>query len=888
MNTSKTKNFWRRYGLTLISFWSLIIFIMAAITLHNHNRDLILTAENEARDYYRLNLFYRAFVAKVGGVYAPVDKVSPNPHLRLSNRDITTTDGQRLTLLNPAYLTRLVFESIMKSSPEPVISKLTSLKPLNPQNMPDEWERKALEGFDRGEYKDLSEILDIDGKPYLRLISVFITEEACLKCHAHQGYKKGDIRGGISIAVPMSSRIKLGDRSRKDIAAGHMLLWFLGSVGIAISSRRRFSSEEKLLASERKFRTLSDWTQDWEYWLSPDGKMHYVSPSCIEITGYTKEEFTDDPELVKKIVHPDDRNTFNQFLFSNDAAPENHNEMLDFRIITRGGETRWIQILSRPIFDGTDFLGIRTSNRDVTKNKLADEKLGRLSSIVESSDDAIISTSLSGTVTSWNRGAENLFGYTEEEMLDRPLMTLLPADHAAEERDILETVASGKTYKHLDTFKISKDGKRIDLSVIISPVTDSNDNNIGISLIARDITNLKRAEQERLLLERQIMQTQKLESLGVLAGGIAHDFNNILMAIIGNVDLALLRLNKESSGVENMRRVREAATRAADLAQQMLAYSGKGKFMIENIDMNLLIEEMLHLLEVSISKKVVLRLNLDSPLPAIAADATQMRQIIMNLVINASEAIGEKSGIISIRTGQMDCTHQYLKQDWLDDNISEGLYVYLEIADTGCGMSSETAAKIFDPFFSTKFTGRGLGMAAVLGIIRGHNGSIKVYSELGKGTSFKILLPASNMPAESSDSKPHSLKNWQGSGTVLIVDDEEAVLKVSGEMLRELGFEVITALDGREGIDLYTANMDKIVCVILDLTMPGLDGEQAFRKLRQIKPDIKVLMSSGYNEQEVTERFIGKGLSGFIQKPYKLSTLSETLRSTLEENSSLS
>lgn len=385
----------------------------------------------------------------------------------------------------------------------------------------------------------------------------------------------------------------------------------------------------------------------------------------------------------------------------------------------------------------------------------------------------------------------------------------------------------------------------------------------------------QQTEEERNRLESKIQQTQKLESLGVLAGGIAHDFNNILMAIIGNADLALMRISPESPAKENIRKIEQAAGRAADLARQMLAYSGKGKFVLEVLDLNRLLEEMLHMLEVSISKKSVLRLNLHRPLPTVEGDATQIRQIFMNLVINASEAIGDKSGVIAITTGCMACDNTYLKDIWLDENITEGLYVYVEIADTGTGMTHATLSKIFDPFFTTKFAGRGLGMSAVLGIIRGHKGAIKVYSEPGKGSSFKILLPASEKPAELFNCETHS-SSWKGSGKVLLVDDEETVRGIGSDMLKELGFEAVTADDGREAIKKFNDNPD-ICFVILDLTMPHMDGEQCYRELHQINPDIKVIMSSGFNEQEVSQKFVGRGLAGFIQKPYKMSVLRDVI-----------
>jgi signal transduction histidine kinase/CheY-like chemotaxis protein len=398
--------------------------------------------------------------------------------------------------------------------------------------------------------------------------------------------------------------------------------------------------------------------------------------------------------------------------------------------------------------------------------------------------------------------------------------------------------------------------------------------------LEHEITTRKQAENERNKLENKMQQTQKLESLGVLAGGIAHDFNNILTSIVGNTDLAMMQLSPESPAREKLVSIEKAATRAADLAQQMLAYSGKGKFVIESIDLNQLVEEMGHMLEVSISKKAVLRYNLSRSLPAVNADATQIRQVVMNLVINASEAIGDRSGIIAISTGSLECTESYLKDVWLADPLPEGRYVFIEVADTGCGMDKETLARLFDPFFTTKFTGRGLGMAAVLGIIRGHHGAIKVYSEPGRGSNFKILLQASEQPAELFPPNPAVNDTWKGSGTVLLVDDEETVRDIGSEMLQELGFEVVTATNGLEALDIYASRPD-IVLVLLDLTMPHMDGEQCFRELRLIDPNVAVVISSGYNELEVTQKFSGKGLAGFVQKPYRLAALREKLMKIL-------
>ncbi|RII28115.1 MAG: hypothetical protein CXR30_14775 [Geobacter sp.] len=398
----------------------------------------------------------------------------------------------------------------------------------------------------------------------------------------------------------------------------------------------------------------------------------------------------------------------------------------------------------------------------------------------------------------------------------------------------------------------------------------------------QDITDWKLAEQQRSLLEQQILHTQKLESLGVLAGGIAHDFNNILLAIMGHAELALMRLNPTSPARDNLLKIEQSSQRAAELARQMLAYSGKGKFIVEPIDLGELVTDMTHMLEVSISKKAILRINLASNLPPVEADATQLRQVLMNLVINASEAIGEKSGVIAITTGAMQCDRRYLAQTWINEQLEDGFYVYVEVADTGCGMDKETLARIFDPFFTTKFTGRGLGMAAVLGIVRGHHGAIKAYSEQGKGTTFKMLLPAAAGHFSQLRKNDVADKLWHGSGTILLVDDEETIRALGSEMLKTLGFQVVTADDGRQAIDIYRQRQEEIAAVILDLTMPHMDGEEAFRELRRIRADVRVVMSSGYNEMEVSQRFLGKRLAGFIQKPYKLAELSTILKQAME------
>ena len=509
--------------------------------------------------------------------------------------------------------------------------------------------------------------------------------------------------------------------------------------------------------------------------------------------------------------------------------------------------------------------------------KAQNDLIGKLSRVIEQSSDLVIILNADGSIEYINPKFTEVTGYLPEEMTGQDFRILAGVAAARETFDTPWDTGTGGTLWRGEITSSKKSGDPFHAELSVSPLKSEDGNQTRFVAVMHDISERKRSAEEHRRMEEQMLHAQKLESLGVLAGGIAHDFNNILMSIIGNADLALMRINKESPAVENLRHIENASARAADLAKQMLAYSGKGKFVVENLDLNILLEEMLHMLEVSISKKAVLRLNLGSHLPAVEVDATQLRQIVMNLVINASEAIGDKSGVIAITTGCMDCDKNYLKNVWLSENLGEGMFVYLEVADTGCGMTRETVSKLFDPFFTTKFSGRGLGMSAVLGIVKGHQGAIRVYSEPGKGSTLKILLPASSRPAEmfNQDGSPDG---WRGNGTVLLVDDEETVRGIGAEMLRELGFQTITAEDGREAVGIFKKTPG-ISFVILDLTMPHLDGEQCFRELRQIAPELKVIMTSGYNEHEVTQKFAGKGLSGFMQKPYNVAELKRMILS---------
>jgi signal transduction histidine kinase len=402
----------------------------------------------------------------------------------------------------------------------------------------------------------------------------------------------------------------------------------------------------------------------------------------------------------------------------------------------------------------------------------------------------------------------------------------------------------------------------------------------GVLGVSTNITERRRAEREQAKLQAQLLQVQKLESLGVLAGGIAHDFNNLLTSMLGCASVAERLLPESSPALPALNDVIAAARRAADLTRQLLAYSGKGRFEVRAIDLSEHVQEIAHLLEATLPKKVLLRLELDPNLPAVEADVAQIQQVVLNLVVNGAEAIGDEPGRVLVTTGVQDVDANDATDLVGSAPLAPGRYVFIEVRDTGCGMDDATKARIFDPFFTTKFTGRGLGLAATLGIVRSHEGAVRLSSAPGKGTTFRVLLPASSLPVQR-DGLPVSA-GFAGSGTVLVVDDEKGVRSTLRMLLTPMGFDVLDASDGHEAIDVFAANADAIVLVVLDLTMPVLGGREVFAELCRIRPGVRVILSSGYDEEEMARRFGAKGIAGFLQKPYTAAELAEKLSAALE------
>ena len=398
------------------------------------------------------------------------------------------------------------------------------------------------------------------------------------------------------------------------------------------------------------------------------------------------------------------------------------------------------------------------------------------------------------------------------------------------------------------------------------------------AFLRREMEERREAEEQRRRLETQVQHTQRLESLGVLAGGIAHDFNNLLASIMGYASLVSTDLPEDSTARQSIERVLIAARSAADLTQQMLAYSGRGTFVLEAVNVTQLIDRVARLLESTIPKKATLRLQLAAGLPCIHADASQIQQVVMNLITNAAESLVDGYGSVDVTTGvewvgagQQPATER-------GESLAPGEYVFLEVKDTGRGMGPETLNRIFDPFFTTKFTGRGLGLAAVLGIVRGHHGGINVHSRPSEGTTFHVLFPAVAMSQSSEDTYPAALESWTGQGTVLVVEDQAPVRDLARMILERSGLTVLTAEDGRQAVAMFTKHANDVHAVLLDLSMPGMDGVEVLQYMTGLAPEVRVVLCSGYNEQDVNARLDGLRPAGFLRKPYHPSELLERLR----------
>ncbi len=507
----------------------------------------------------------------------------------------------------------------------------------------------------------------------------------------------------------------------------------------------------------------------------------------------------------------------------------------------------------------------------------------RMRAIIEHALDLVVILDQTGRVAYSSPSAGKILGYRPGERIGTAAIELVhPGDLSIFSAILGELLQNPGASRTLEIRILHKDGSPRLMEAVAHNALDVQGVH-GIVVNARDITERRQVELDRQVMEAKVQQAQKLESLGVLAGGIAHDFNNLLMGIMGHAGLALMDLQADSPLRRRLHQIELAATRAAELTNQLLAYSGRGKFLVEPISLSRLVDEMESLLETVISKKAVLEHHYALDLPLIDGDATQIRQVIMNLITNASDALGERTGKITITVGAMPTGPL---TPCLAGTPPEGESVFLEVKDTGSGMGPDTLGRIFDPFFTTKFTGRGLGLAAVLGIMHGHHGAIQVLSEPGQGTTFRLLFPRSEGTHGQDPWQDRPSVTYASHGTILVVDDEETVRSVAAATLERCGFQVRIATNGRDGLAVYRDLAADIRAVVLDLTMPILGGDEVLVELRSGSgpgATVPVLLSSGYSSSDVAGNLQRFAPIQFLQKPYSPGDLIQKIRSCLGE-----
>jgi PAS domain S-box-containing protein len=496
--------------------------------------------------------------------------------------------------------------------------------------------------------------------------------------------------------------------------------------------------------------------------------------------------------------------------------------------------------------------------------------------LFESAKDGIVIVDVAtGEIADVNPYVEQLFGYSSKELVSKKFWEAPTLQDFPDGREVLERIGQLGVIRFPDVTLHSKDGRSLQFEVVGNVYSEGSGDRRVIQFNLRDLT-------DRRKFERDLQHTAKLESLGLLAGGIAHDFNNLLTGVLGNASLMYSELVVGDPKRSYVRNITNAAERASHLARQMLAYAGKSPLVHQRINVVEFLRDTLPLINTSIPKTIEVALNLNENTPEVEADPGQLQQIVMNLIINGAEAIGgDQPGRIDIRSNGIILTREDVHKNYSLEQLLPGPYVSFEVRDTGSGMDEENKARIFDPFFTTKFTGRGLGLAAVQGIVRGYGGAVRVYSTPGKGSMFRVLLPAS--PHRKADAiAPVDGHHGARPSTILVVDDEELVRNIARQTLEREGHTVITAANGKDGLEVFQAHQDKIGLVLLDVLMPVMGGEEMLKAIRGLRADVPIVLMSGFEEAEVVRRLGQRMFAAFVQKPFTYQGLLDVVVAELD------
>ena len=626
----------------------------------------------------------------------------------------------------------------------------------------------------------------------------------------------------------------------------------------------------------------------YQFLLRPDGTrcFPYASEGIRDLFRVSPQDVLHDAAPLLALGHPDDLELILKSIAHSAQTLTRWN--LDYRIRFPDGTVRWVQGQAAPerLPDGSTLWHGFMS--DITDRKAAEMELERFKLLLQGLSDPVYLLSPTEHFRFYygNHALLRHYGLSESELLSSTVTDLDNSTTVAALNSMWARVRNGERLT-IETVHNHPVRGPIPVELTASYLKLASGDYVGG--VIQDISERKRMEgqvraaaDDRLRMEKELAESARLESLGVLAGGIAHDFNNLLTGVIGNASLLHYELPPDSPALATVMQIEQAAEQAAKLCAQMLAYSGKGRFLIKGIDINSMISETVTLLGIAASKNCQLQYEMARGLPQVEADETQLRQVVMNLVLNASEAIGNVPGIITVKTSLAELGRSSPEILQHEEQLAPGTYVRIEVRDTGPGMSEDIQKKIFDPFFTTKFTGRGLGLSAVQGIVRGHKGLITLVSAPGKGSSFRIWLPAASNAASASEAPVAAVgANWRGSGHILVVDDEHVIRDVASRLLQLAGFTTSLAVNGAEAIELLSANPAAYSMILLDMTMPVMDGVEAFSQLRQLNPSVPIVIMSGFTKHGIDAPFADNAPTAFIDKPLNGPVLIDTLRKIL-------
>ena len=645
-------------------------------------------------------------------------------------------------------------------------------------------------------------------------------------------------------------------------------------LGVARDITDRKKAEEALRQSEQRYRSLVDTAMDVIFSLSTEGIFQWLNPAFETITGWSRAEWLG--KSFETIIHPDDLSfaiKLFQGILQGEKAP-----IYELRILSKTGQYLTGQFTSNLQTQDGEIFEILGIARDISALKRVEDELKESEekykklyeeskrteeiyrSLLDSSADAIVMYDMEGKAQYISPAFTQIFGWTIEEVKGKRIPFLPDSEREATMAGIKEIMGEGKRIQGFETKRYTKDERTIDVSISGSRYNDHEGKPTGMLVTLRDISEKKK-------MELQLHQAQKLEAIGTLAGGIAHDFNNLLMAIQGNTSVMLYNMDSSHPNYEALKNIEQQVRSGAKLTAQLLGYARKGKFEVRPISLNQLVEETGDTFGRA-RKDITIHRELSKDLFAIEADQEQIQQVLLNLYVNAADAM-PNGGDLTLKT--MNATHEAMKDKPYDPK--PGNYVLLSVADTGIGMEEKIQKRIFDPFFTTKEMGRGtgLGLASAYGIIKGHGGYIDVESKKGRSTTFIIYLPASDQKVYKEIEK--DIQITEGTGTILLVDDEEMVLDVSAKMLKNLGYSVFRARSGNEAIETYKNNKDHIDMIILDMVMPQMGGGETYDRLKEIDPDVRVLLSSGYSIDGKAKDILSRGCDGFIHKPFGMKEL---------------